>query len=45
MTRLHDIQLALVIARLYENSIEETHQRILKTYVLGYEDESPDKGD
>eukprot|EP00111_Clytia_hemisphaerica_P015793 TCONS_00046632-protein len=43
VTRLHDIQLALVIARLHENNMDETHQRVLKTYVLGYEDEPPNK--
>ena len=44
MTRLHDIQLALVISRLYENSMEGTHERTLKTYVLGLEDEPIHEG-
>ena len=44
VTRLHDVQLALVISRLFENSMNETHQRILETYVLGYKDEPHDEG-
>lgn len=44
MTRLHDIQLALVVSRLFEDNMNETHQRILETYVLGYKDEPHDEG-
>lgn len=44
VSRLNDIQLALVIARLFENNLEESHRKILTTYVLGYEDEEPCTG-
>ena len=44
MTRIGDIQLALVIARLFDNSIGGAHERTLKTYVLGMEDEPIHEG-
>ena len=45
INRLNDLQLALVIARLYENDNEQTHRKIIEWYVLGYENEPPHKGE
>ena len=48
LTRLHDLQLAIVIARLYEGQGEDgpAFQNLLKTHVLGIEASPPnDKAD
>ena len=45
VNRLKDIQLALLICRLYDNTFEQTHNEVLKKFVLANDSDEIYKGE
>ena len=45
VNRLKDMQLALIICRLYDNTFEQTHNEVLKKFVLASDSDEIYKGE